>query len=106
MKPACTGLGRNDDHCCYLAGVRCVNLMENVDGRRYACGVLLKYGSWEAMNASPEYKHVGEHWVSMGLPHNYCEVFSPGFCCRPEHRHERTGIHSPLPAGLDCCGVG
>jgi hypothetical protein len=36
------------------------------------------------MNASPEYKPIGEHWVRGDLPFNECEVFSPMFCCRPD----------------------
>lgn len=82
----CTGAGWNSDHCCYLAGVRCVYLVENTAGRRYACGLFLKYGSWEAMNESPEYQPVGEYWVSTRgtRPFNYCETFSPLFCCRSD----------------------
>ncbi len=87
--PTCTGLGADDDHCCYQNGVQCVHLVENVAGRRYACGVLLKFGSWDAMNASPEYQSVGEWWVAHGLPFNYCETFDPSFCCRPEFRKGR-----------------
>lgn len=84
--PECTGLGEGGDHCCYLGGVRCAHLVENVGGRRYACGLLVRYGSWEAMEASPEYEHVGAYWQSRGLPYGYCRAFNPIFCCRPELR--------------------
>ena len=97
MKPACTGAGANDDHCCYVNGKRCPNLVENQGGRRYACGAFLKYGSWEAMNASPEYRPIGEHWEAHGHGFNYCETFDPSFCCRPEERHGRANDRVPLP---------
>lgn len=92
----CTGAGApnparglDNDHCCYLRGRRCSHLRENVAGRRYACGLLIDYGTWEAMNASPEYEAVGRFWQSIGLPFNYCEQFDPAFCCRPELRAGR-----------------
>lgn len=86
----CTGEGVNGDHCCYQAGKPCDYIVENQAGRRYACGLLLKYGSWEKMNESPEYKPIGEHWSRNGsLPFNYCELFDPAFCCRPEYRNGR-----------------
>ncbi len=96
VKPTCTGLGANGDHCCYVAGVRCEYLVENEGGRRYACGLLLKYGTWEAMNSSPEYKPVGDYWVSKHNPFNYCETFDPAFCCRPELRAGRTNDRDGL----------
>ena len=78
------------DHCCYWGGQPCPYLVENEAGRRYACGLLIKYGSWEKMNESPEYRPVGEWWTRNGnLPWNYCETFDPAFCCRPEYRDGR-----------------
>ena len=94
--PTCTGEGANGDHCCYQNGVRCVHLVENVAGRRYACGVLLKRGTWEAMNASPEYKPIGDYWVSINQVFNYCETFDPVFCCRPEFRQGRNNERSEV----------
>ncbi len=89
MVPECTG--NRDTHCCYLAGgVVCDHLQENtVPGRRWACGLLVKYGSWAAMNRSPEYKPIGDQWVRRSQPFNYCETFDPSFCCRPEYRDGR-----------------
>ncbi len=95
--PTCTGEGADGDHCCYVNGKRCPNLVENQGGRRYACGVMLKYGSWEAMAVAPEYKPIGDYWESAGLPFNYCETFDPSFCCRPEHRLGRANENSSLP---------
>ena len=88
--PRCTGMGDKGDHCCYQAGQRCPHLVENVAGRRYACGLFLELGSWEAVNASPKYKPIGEFWVTKHNPFNYCETFDPAFCCRPELRQGRA----------------
>lgn len=99
---ACTGLGAfvaskgRVDHCCYWDGVRCPHLVDNQGGRRYACGLLLQYGSWAAMTASPEYLPVGTWWADHRLPFNYCETFDPAFCCRPELRLGRANEHSPV----------
>ncbi len=101
---ACTGRGTDGGHCCYLSGVPCKHLVENIVGRRYACGLLIKYGSWEKMNASPEYEPVGKHWEAGNRPFNHCETFDPAFCCRPEHRHGRANDLHPLPKGVTCCG--
>lgn len=87
---ACSGEGADGDHCCYWDGVKCEYLVEHQAGRRYACGLLLKFGSWSAMNASPDYAAVGQFWESAGLPFNYCETFDPAFCCRSEFRAGRA----------------
>ena len=101
---SCTGSGAyveskgKIDHCCYQRGVRCVHLRENVAGRRYACGLLIDFGSWEAMNLSEEYEPVGEYWESIKQPFNYCETFDPSFCCRPELRQGRANERSVVSA--------
>lgn len=94
----CNGEGWNGDHCCYVRGEVCPYLVENRAGRRYACGLLIKYGSWDKVNASPEYQWVGERWTEEPtiLPWNYCEVFSPAFCCRPELRDGRSNDAAEL----------
>ena len=86
---ACTGLGFEGDHCCYVSGKRCPFLREHVAGRRFACGLLVEYGSWDVVVSSVEYEQVGSVWSSLGLPFNYCETFDPAFCCRPELRNGR-----------------
>lgn len=91
-------------HCCYVMGQRCPFLVENQGGRRYACGLMLEYGSWEAVNASMAYRPIGQFWQATGHGFNYCETFDPAFCCRPEHRHDRDNESSPLPEGVTCCG--
>ena len=88
--PTCTGEGAAGDHCCYWGGQPCPHLVENVAGRRYACGIRVELGSWTAVSASSTYKPVGEWWAAHGLPFNYCEVFDPSFCCRPEFRMGRA----------------
>ena len=65
----CTG--NLDDHCCYFGEV-CKHLEENtVPGRRWACGLHRKYGSWEAMYAAPEWSEVIAKAISVGLPETY-----------------------------------
>lgn len=90
--------GNADDHCCYLDGQVCDYLEEGtVPGRRWACGLLVKYGTWEAMADSVEYGKVGAHWEAIGHGFNYCETFDPAFCCRPENRFGRANDKTPYP---------
>ncbi len=90
--------GNAADHCCYLDGVVCDYLEENtVPGRRWACGLLVRFGSWQAMSASAEYQPIGSHWASIGKPFNYCDTFDPAFCCVPEDRQGRRYEGQPIP---------
>ena len=58
--------GNADDHCCWFGQV-CPHLEENtVSGRRWACGLHRKYGSWEAMYESEEWPLVLELAMSFG----------------------------------------
>lgn len=84
--PACNGSGvqGEDTHCCWVDGSPCQYLVENADGRRYACGLRINHGSWQAMERSDEYKEIGDYWVSKGLPFDYCQSYNPIFCCRQE----------------------
>ncbi len=44
----CTG--NFEDHCCWVDGKVCPHLEENtVEGRRWACGLLVALGSWEGV---------------------------------------------------------
>jgi hypothetical protein len=82
----CTGTAE-DDHCCYVAGERCRYLVENVDGRRFACSLRLHLGSWEAVHADPRYrKHVQVVWDALGLGYTCGSwVPQPGeACCMAE----------------------
>lgn len=56
VQSACDGRGGPDGHCCYVNGAVCEYLVENVDGRRFACGLLLTLGSWEVVHASAEWQ--------------------------------------------------
>ena len=48
--------GNSETHCCWLEGQECRYVEENtVPGRRWACGLMRRYGSWGAVLASPEY---------------------------------------------------
>ena len=61
--------GTSDDHCCYLGayGV-CEHLEENtVPSRRWACGLLVTYGSWDAMYESAEYVEVRRRLRAVGV---------------------------------------
>lgn len=84
----CVGRGTADgDHCCYIDGHPCLFIEEPRKGRRtFVCGLRDTLGSWEAVNLSPEYEPIGNHWKARGLPFNYCELFQPseGVCCREE----------------------
>jgi hypothetical protein len=80
----CTGRGTPEgDHCCWVEGVRCPFLVENVDGRRYACGLRNELGSWEAVHADPGYQELVQPvWDRVGI--TSCGDWQPdeGVCCR------------------------
>lgn len=77
------------EFCCSIRGRRCLYAVENVDGRAHGCGLMVKYGDWDAVIASPEYRTVGEKWEAHPNPtvtFNYCQTFNPVFCCQPQGR--------------------
>lgn len=82
LNPPCDGNG--DDHCCFLSGVVCPHLRTDVPGRKWSCGLYVKYGSWTAMLSSPEYLPIGQHWEWGGQNFGYCMTFVPPdfACCR------------------------
>jgi hypothetical protein len=66
--------GNTKDHCCYVNGVRCPFLEENtVEGRRWACGLRRKLGSWEKVHQDKGYLTlVKPHWENAhGIMENY-----------------------------------
>jgi hypothetical protein len=72
------------DHCCWLGkrGV-CPHLEERtVSGRRWACGLLRKLGSWTVVHASPEYvRDVRPFWDGFA-PALDCGTWPPlGMTC-------------------------
>ena len=95
--------GNADEHCCFVGehGL-CDYLEENtVPGRRWACGLLRKYGTWDAVNHSPEYRPIGQHWVEKAkMPFNYCEAFNPRFCCREADLGKPESAYDHLPVPL------
>lgn len=83
---SCNGQGVDGDHCCYVGGERCPHLVENEGGRRFACALMIKYGNWDDVVESPEYKPIGDYWARGSSPFDYCRSFDPAFCCRFDMR--------------------
>lgn len=87
-EPLCTGRGAaNGDHCCYPDGVRCQFLVENVEGRKYACGLMAELGDWDKVLTDPRYQPVQAIWDRTGLyltNGSSCKTWQPeaGQCCR------------------------
>ncbi len=50
----CTG--NSEEHCCWVNGKHCPHLVENRVGRRWACGLLVKLGSWEEVYKTAEWQ--------------------------------------------------
>jgi hypothetical protein len=63
---ACAGNGA--DHCCYVNGQPCRFLeVGTVKGRRWACGLRRRLGSWARVHADPGYvRHVQPLWTRDG----------------------------------------
>lgn len=93
-KPRCHG--NLSTHCCWIAGKVCEYLGENiVEGRRWACKLYLKHGSWAAVHASEEHRHLRTvHWKGTTMHGMLCGDWPQEFpvtnemrCCyetRPE----------------------
>jgi len=54
------------DHCCWLNGVPCPHIKENVqEGFRWSCGLMIKYQDWDIVHNSAEYlQDVEPFWVT------------------------------------------
>lgn len=77
----CTGRGAADGgHCCWVKGKVCEFLIENHEGRRWACGIMVKLGDWQTVHTSPSYRHIATIFATEGL----CGDWQPpeGQCCR------------------------
>lgn len=76
--------GNQIDHCCYVAGERCPHLVENVNGRRWACGLMVELGSWDLVHADPRYAPIQAEWDKVGI--ESCGAWGPGTnqCCYRE----------------------
>jgi len=63
--------GNADDHCCYFGDV-CQHLEENtVPGRRWACGLLRSFGSWDAVYESEEWQAVYQKSQEHGMREDF-----------------------------------
>lgn len=86
--------GNQPDHCCYVNGVACQYLGENiVEGRRWACSLFVQYGDWSLVHQDPGYiANVQSVWDSLGLREDgtpvieSCGTWGPGTgqCCFSE----------------------
>lgn len=77
----CTGRGGADgDHCCYVRGEVCEFLIENYEGRRWACGLMAELGNWNKVHRDPRYQPIKE---VMLLGDGLCGDWQPfaGQCC-------------------------
>lgn len=93
----CTGAGTGGTHCCYVAGERCRYLVENVNHRRWACGLYVELGSWAAVHADPGYQaHVQPEWDKVGI--ESCGAWGPGTnqCC---YQETEVTVGNADPAG-------
>jgi len=69
----CDGLGTlagaGSDHCCYVNGQTCPFLqVDGPSGRRFACGLYVELGDWDAVHADPRYvASVKPHWDAAGV---------------------------------------
>lgn len=76
--------GNQDEHCCWVNGERCPHLVENVGGRRWACGLMVELGSWELVHADSRYAPIQAEWDKVGI--ESCGAWGPGTnqCCYAE----------------------
>ena len=55
--------GRAETHCCWF-GTACPFVVpSNVEGFKWACLLRIKYGSWAAVHAAPEYIEKVKPWM-------------------------------------------
>jgi hypothetical protein len=59
-----------EGHCCWFGEV-CGHLVVNVNGRRWACALMVKYHDWEAVYESEEWPMVLDTAMKAGLPPTY-----------------------------------
>jgi hypothetical protein len=66
------------DHCCWIVGRVCPHLEEGtVPGRRWACGLRRRLGSWAAVHASPEYRRDVRPFWARFRPDLDCGTWPP-----------------------------
>jgi hypothetical protein len=77
---ACIGIGdAQGGHCCWVHGEVCRFLLENHEGRRFACGLRVELGDWDKVHADPRYRPIALVFVDEGL----CGDWQPqaNVCC-------------------------
>lgn len=95
---AATCHGNQPNHCCHVPGQThptlgdgvCPHLVENVNGRRWACGLMVEHGSWDLVHADPRYAPIQAEWDTVGI--ESCGAWGPGTnqCCYAETPVEVT----------------
>jgi hypothetical protein len=92
----CHGLGER--HCCWF-GVPCPHVEEDtVEGRRWACGLLRRLGSWAAVHASTEWQQTVKPLAdAAGLPATYT--------CGDWPQYEIRAGRAPSPDWACCWGT-
>lgn len=71
-----------EEHCCWVRGEPCQFLRENEGGRRWACGLRLELGSWEAVHADSRYlAEIRPAWDEVGAPDDCGDFPGPGRHC-------------------------
>ena len=64
----CTGRGGiGDTHGGWVSGTVCGFLIENHEGRRFACSLRAELGSWDKVHADPRYAPLAIHFADIGL---------------------------------------
>jgi hypothetical protein len=76
-------LGNQKDHCCYIKGKACPHLEKNTAlNRKWVCGLRKKYGHWDLVLNSEEYKKdVAPHFEPQGINCRDWPDFSKGQYC-------------------------
>lgn len=84
--------GNGDDHCCYVEGAPCVHLT-STDDRKWACGLLVELGSWEAVHADLRYLETPRPvWIQRGVP-DCGDWLGPGCCFGREREEEALALY-------------
>lgn len=100
----CNGTGdASGEPCCYVNGELCPHLQINgPSGRKYACGLFVKYGNWDLVHGSAEYNITPKPtWKEKG-------VVDCGFWWGPNVgtavKLKASGVDkTTMPAHAHCC---
>jgi hypothetical protein len=81
MDTLCSGRGdATGGHCCWVRGEVCEFLIENHEGRRFACGLRVELGDWQKVHDDPRYAPIA---AVMILGDGLCGDWQPdpNQCC-------------------------